>query len=159
MLQGLNLNDLVYGYGFHCFVIIETNSNKYLIDCTYKQFFNQNRNLLERIGIPHLSGCDAGVFMLMDERRRKVAAKILKEGWIKLTPETFKDYMDGFLLSWRNGFYYETTNDFSFTTPYTADDYWDFLYGQKDLAEYEKIKNLGFQREPLKKPLLLIKKP
>ncbi len=56
MSKGLNLNDLVYV----CFVI-ETNSNKYLVDCTYKQFFNQNRNLLERIGIPHLSGCDAGV--------------------------------------------------------------------------------------------------
>ncbi len=101
MPYGLNLNYLVYGSGFHCFVIVELNKNNYLVDCTYKQFFNQNRSFLERIGIPHLLGCKPGVFMLMNERRRKVATKILKEGWIKLTPETFKDYMDGFLLSWK----------------------------------------------------------
>ncbi len=74
----------------------------------------------------------------MDERRRKAAAKILKEGWISLTPEKFKDYMDGFLLSWRNGLYYETTNDFFLYSPLYHRGLLKFLYEEKDLAETKK---------------------
>lgn len=145
---------LFEGRGFHCFTILELNENKYLVDTTYKQFFLLKKGLLERIGIPYLGGCYAGAFMLMTENRRKIAEKLIKEGWIQLTEEVFKEYMDGFLLSWRNGIYYEETGDFSYETSYTAKDYWTFLTGNKSILSYEKKITLGFQDRPLKDPTL-----
>lgn len=150
---GFTNNLLLFnGKGFHCFTILEINKTKYLVDCTYKQFFLLKKCILDRIGIPCLGGCYAGSFMLMTDRRRKVAEKILKDGWILLTEEVFKDYMDGFMLSWRNGIYYELIQDFSYKTPYTAEDYWRFLNEKDDLLNYEKRLTLGFQEMPLKNP-------
>ncbi len=134
----------------HCCSLVKVNDELYLVDCTYSQFFLQKDCILERLGIPMLSGCAPGAFMLMDEMRKKVAAKLLKDGWIKATPEVLKAYMDGFALSFRNGLYYEETNDFSYTTDYTAGDYIRFLFGEDNQLNYEKESHLGFQNQPLK---------
>lgn len=149
---------LFNGKGYHCFSILEIKDKKYLVDGTYKQFFLLKRCLLERIGIPYLGGCYAGGFMIMSESRRQVAEKLLKDGWILLTEEVFKDYMDGFFLSWRNGLYYEETDDFSYKTSYTAKDYWNFLMEQDNILRYEKELTLGFQKMPLKNPNISFRK-
>ncbi len=133
----------------HCLNLVKVNEELYLVDCTYHQFFLQKDCLIERLGIPMLSGCAPGTFMLMDETRKKVAEKILKDGWIKATPEVIKAYMDGFALSFRNGLYYEETSDFSYTTSYTAEDYIRFLFQEDSQLHYEKESYLGFQSKPL----------
>lgn len=157
--DGFNHNiELFAGRGFHYFTILEIEDRKYLVDCTYKQFFQLKRGLLERIGIPYLSGCGAGTFMMMDEERSKIAKKIIQDGFILLTDDVFKCYMDGFLLSWRNGTYYEEINDFSYKTPYSASDYWNFLNENDDLFNYEDKILLGYQDKPLKNWNLSLKK-
>lgn len=133
----------------HCCSFVQIQDELYLIDCTYLQFFLLKDCILERLGIPMLSGCAPGAFMIMDDTRRKVAEKILKDGWIKVTPEVLKAYMDGFALSFRNGLYYENTNDFSFSTNYTAEDYIRFLFGNDSQLHYEGEESLGFQKKPL----------
>ena len=149
---GFSEEEFLYnGNRFHFMNIVYINNIRYLVDCTYRQFFTLRLNMLERIGIVNLSGCKPGIFMLMTESRKKTAEKILKDGWIELTESVLKDYLDGFSLSFRNGLYYEKTNDFSFTTPYSANDYMRFLLGEDNQVNHEGNEVLGYQKKPLKK--------
>ncbi len=102
------------------------------------------RNILSRIGLIGLSGCDPGIFMYMDPQRKKVAETLLKNGFIKVTKESLKCYLDGFTLSFRNINYYEKTNDYSFQTPYTFEDYLRFLKREDDQIKHEGKENLGY---------------
>lgn len=77
--------------GHNC-SIINLNGKSYLIDCTYRQFFEES--LSEQCGI----------YMINDESRRRVAEQILKYGWIEATPENIKAYMDGFEMGKRKSF-------------------------------------------------------
>lgn len=142
----------------HYFVIVTIDDKDYLVDCTYAQFFRIDRCILNRLGIVRLSGCNCGIFMTIYEQRRKVAETILKNGWIELSDENMKAYLDGFTLSYRNGLYYEATNDFSYTTDYSADDYKRFLFTDDNQLNYEIKGHLGCQNKPLNNPTLSFKK-
>jgi len=143
-------SELFYGNGFHMCNIVNIEGEYYLIDCTYRQFFTLKQNILERLGIVELSGVKAGRFMIMNDDRKYVADIILKNGWIKLTDEVLKAYLDGFTISFRNGLYYEKTGDFSYTTNYSVDDYIKFLRGEDSQLNHEDREVLGYQKKLLK---------
>ncbi len=145
------------GYGFHYFNIAELNSNQYIVDCTYKQFFLANENMIECLGIPFFTPPLAGCFMMMDEERCKVAKEILKSGYTLITPASLKHYLDGFTLSFRNGLYYEETINATYTTSYTYNQYLEFLYTDASLLDYENIELLGYQKRPLKNSKFIFK--
>lgn len=138
--------------GDHAFTIVSMGNRKFLIDLTYSQFFLVKRCLIEKIGLMRVRNTLAGYFMVNDRERQKVAEKILKDGWIELKGNVLKHYLDGFTLSYRNGLYYENTQDFSFTTPYTESDYWSFLSHEDDMLNHEPEETLGYQYRPLKGP-------
>lgn len=142
----------------HAFLLVKLNGREYLIDCTYSQFCTSVRCDLNRIGVPLFAGPAPGTFMQYDDFHKDVALTILNRGWIEYTDETKKAYLDGFLLSYRNGLFYERSNDFSFISPYTALDYEHFFYGEDDLFHYEKKEELGYQLKPLSNPNMLIKR-
>lgn len=77
--------------GHNC-SIVNSNEKSYLIDCTYRQFFEESLSK------------HCGIYMINDERRRCVAEQILKNGWIEATPENIKAYMDGFEMGKRKSF-------------------------------------------------------
>lgn len=149
--------NLLGGDGFHFFNIVKIKGSKYLVDCTYRQFFVEKTNSLNRLGVMGISGCLPGCFMTMTEDRLNVASTILKKGYMPLTEQNMKNYFDGFALSYRNGLYYEETSDFSFTTPYTGVDYLDFISGKDSQIKHESKEVLGFQEKPLKNPKMLVK--
>lgn len=150
---GYLFNSLLYnGGGQHCFTVVYIDSKSYLVDCTYSQFFLQKRCLIDILGLLAMPGCQPGYFMMLTESRKKVAKRILEDGWIELSKDTIKDYLDGFTLYYRNGLYYELTGDFSFTTAYTAEDYRKFLTHESDQLEYEPEEAVGYQYRPLKDP-------
>lgn len=136
---------------YHYFVIITIDSENYLIDCTYSQFFSWYRNHIERLGNYCYSGCFPGVYMLQNIEREKVARIILKNGWIKLDESIFKSYLDGFTLYYRNGLYYEDLGEAIYTTDYNIDTYINFLFGDDSQIKHEKRKYLGYQPTPLRK--------
>ncbi len=138
---------LYYGDGYHYFNIVELENNYFLIDLTYKQFFLKRQNILERLNVVLFSGCLPGVFMEMDERRKKTADELLKYGYIKLDEDKFKDYLDGFTMSYRNGLYYRD-HDFN---GYSIDKYIEFLTTDANMGDYEDKKYLGYLKRPLKK--------
>ena len=145
--------ELFYNGGFHAFDVVTYKGKDYIFDCTYRQFFNLSDNLIERLGVVNLSGCRPGCFMNMNDRRKKLANTILEKGYAELTEESFKDYLDGFTISFRNGLYYEETGDMSFTTDYTVDDYYKFLTTFDSQVSREGELVLGYQRKPLKQDL------
>ena len=134
--------------GYHYFNIIKYNNDYYLVDCTYRQFFRLKACFLERIGIVDMLGCSLGRFASMTEPRKEVAQEILKKGYIKLNEEVLKEYLDCFSISYRNGLYYEKTNDYSYETIYTADDYIKFLTGDDNQINHEGKEVLGYQKIP-----------
>ena len=77
----------------HAFAIVTINEKKYILDCTYRQFFSMTYNFKGS------RESDAGYYMIIDEKRRKVAEHILKYGWIEATPENIKMYLDGFIMA------------------------------------------------------------
>ena len=60
-----------------------------------------------------------------------------------------KYYLDGFAISFRNGLYYDETGDYSFTTPYTFDEYIDFLNGKDSQVKREGKLVLGYHEKPV----------
>ncbi|MCI9280090.1 MAG: hypothetical protein HFJ02_04760 [Bacilli bacterium] len=146
-------NELLYGIdmNYHYFVIIIIDNIYYLIDCTYSQFFSWYQNYIERLGNYCYSGCCPGVYMLKDIEREKVARIILRNGWIKLDEATFKHYLDGFTLFYRNGLYYEDLGEAIYTTDYTIDTYINFLFGDDSQIKHETKRVLGYQPSPLRK--------
>lgn len=143
--------------GVHTFLLVLINGESYILDCTYSQFFTKLRCNLNRLGVPLLVGPAPGAFMQMTEERQKVAMELLTRGWIKCTPDRVKTYLDGFMLSYRNGLYYERTKDFSFEVPYNAECYEDFINGFDNLYNYENKEELDFQLSPLSNPDMLIR--
>lgn len=127
---GLDMN---LGPGlFHCFNIVTFDvdgvEKKYLVDCTYRQFFTYQHSFVERIGLPFNSGSSIGTFMMMDEGRKKIAESILQNGYVEFTDEVCEAYFGGFIFSGRNGEYYsslgkETLERKDFEPGYSAKEY------------------------------------
>ena len=134
--------------------VVEYNGKYYLVDVTYSQFFHLYKNNLDRLGVVGFDGCAPGTFMLLNEERKNLAQTLVMYGYIELTENIFKSYLDGFTISFRNGSYYETTNDFSYTTDYTVEDYIKFLAREDNQINHEGIRNLGYQKKPLKDPFM-----
>lgn len=136
----------------HVVALIYFMGKVYLVDPTYSQFFMTKRCVLDKIGAVYLSNPNPGTFMVMNESRRETAEKVLNNGWIELTAEDMKNYFDGFTMFYRNGSYYENTADFSYETPYTYEDYYQFLEGFDNQVRHEGLENLGYQTRALKDP-------
>lgn len=142
-------NNILGGIGYHFFNVVDFGKDKYLVDVTYSQFFSKGSSDIGRIGIMNYFPPKAGCFMILDDFRKSVALEILDNGYIKLSDNVFKAYMDGFTLSFRNGLYYQETDDFSYTTSYSVNDFVNFLTGQDDQIKHEGAEVLGFQKKPL----------
>ena len=83
--------------------------------------------------------------MLMDEKRKKVAEELLKNGFVELKDDTLKLYCDGFTLSYRNGLYYKYFgNDYS--TEYRVEDYIRFFNGEDSQLKHEPPTCLGMMK-------------
>ena len=144
--------NLLDGCGYHFFNIVTIDNKKYIVDITYKQFFKLRDNLLERLGIIGLPGCKPGIYMILNEERKKVAKQLLYEGFIELTDSNLKSYLEGFALSYCNGLYFENQVTRDYTLPFTVDDYIDFLNGDYSMIDHIDKDMLCIQKKPLKNP-------
>lgn len=142
------------GYGFHYFNIIEHGNKYYLVDVSYKQFFAEDYDRFERMGVPLIFPPQPGIYMTMDSLRNQVATIINKYGWIELTDDVLKAYLDGFALSYRNALFYED-KELRYETNYTAKDYKNFLIHEDSQVLHEGTRVLGYQRELIKNPAKL----
>lgn len=140
------------GHGYHYFNIVSFEGKRYIVDCSYRQFFSLRRNIPECLGVLDFDTLNLGYYMINSEEKKLIAEKIVKDGFVELTEETFKHYLDGFTLSFRNGLFYETNGGLVLDTPYTYDDYINLLFCDHDLIKYEGRENLGFQKVHLKNP-------
>ena len=118
----------------HSFGIVEIDGKKYIIDCTYRQFFSVTKNIeFNEFGRVR----DAGRYMLADEQRKKFAEQLLKYGYIEATPENLKLYLDGFVLADRK-------SKESDRTDITPEEY------QQKIADvnWERVKNDDMSENP-----------
>lgn len=143
---------LMGDYGHHYVVLVKIDNEVFLMDCAYKQFFDVTHCPLEKMGIYKGSLPWLGIYMVMEERRKKLSEKLLSDGWIKLDDKNMKDYFDGFALGYRNALYYECLGYLDFSTNYTANDYENFIFGDDSQANHEQIEHLGTQKTFIKNP-------
>ena len=136
----------------HTINIITIGDKDYIVDLIYKCFFIKRESSLERIGICGLFNTLPGRFMMMNDSRLKTASKLLKDGYVEMTDENIKNYFDGFALSYRNATYYEDTEDFSFSTIYSPNDYMRFIDGEDSQLIHEGTDRLGYQKKILRNP-------
>ena len=129
----------------HYFIIADLCDKKYLLDCSYSQFFMLGDNILETLGIEDMELPFPGIYMLQDESRIKTARSLLERGWIEATDENMKNYFDGFALSFRNGIYYEDNNFDYLHTGYSISDYRSFILGGDSQLKHEEREKLGYQ--------------
>lgn len=140
-------------YACHWFNIIEFESKKYLVDITLAQFFDGQNNHPGRLGVANFEGPSVGCYMTRLNGGEEIARKLFTVGYVELTDEVFKTYMDAFMLSFRNGLYYEENG---IILPYSIDQYMQFLHGEDSQVKHEKVYCLGKQRRPLKNPNMSI---
>ena len=145
-----------YNGFYHYFSLVNLGQDrKYIIDITYKQFFTFRRAILERTGILKNSGCYPGIFMLMNKSRQNTANVLLSNCWIKTSPQTLKNYFDGFMLYSRNGLYYDRMRKVEYVSEYTDEDYIRFLKQEDSVLNHgEKREEIGFQKEYMKNNLI-----
>lgn len=134
---------------FHHFTIIRIKQENgeyknYLADCTYRQFFTKKDSNPRRIGVMRgpAAGCSIGSYMMLSENRKRIAETILSQGYIELTPEVFKEYIDAIIYSGRDKDFYEkkgldylNPNDVSPT--YSIDDYLQIMLRNRVINKRE----------------------
>ncbi len=152
--ENLQRGSFTDGY-FHCFSIVDVGNKSYIVDTTYRQFFCYAQSFLEQTELPDRPGCRMGRFMMMSDERQKFAEQLLSKGYIEATPENIKHYFDAFVLSGRNGLYYqnlnkETITPEDFVLPYT---YIDYLMALKTGKPIESGETFGKLKSSLNKRL------
>ena len=144
------MHRLFNGNGFHYFNLVIIDNQKYIVDCSYSQFFWLRQSMLERTGILGVASATPGRFMTLNDSRLETAKTILRDGWIKADEINLKNYLDGFALSFRNGLFYENLGAVDYSTPYTYEDYMNFLTERDNQINHEGLEFLGRQNKPLK---------
>ena len=87
----------LHAFGTVKIPIVGDKSNQYLIDVTYRQFFSSVTACFGRYYVPYM-GIRAknapmhGYHMIRYPGGKEIASKLLKDGYIKLTPEVLKAY-------------------------------------------------------------------
>ncbi|MDE6292702.1 MAG: hypothetical protein K2L98_03385 [Bacilli bacterium] len=143
----------VYDYGNkHMLTIVTIGKKQYIVDLTYSQFFLLRYNNFDRLGIPLLGGCAAGLYMSLTDEQREFAERLMRDGYVEATEENIKLYYDGFAMSFRNGLYYENMKKITYETSYTASDYHNFIAGRDNQIRHEDFDCLGRQKKVLKNP-------
>ena len=138
--------------GIHCFAIVTLDGLDYLVDVTYNQFFSYDDAFFNRLGVPGFSSCSPGLFMNLDENRSQTSNSVLHEGYIFLTDQVLKDYLDGFVLSFLNGHYYLETGDYSGEVECKPEDYWEFVKSERPVAFAVSNECLGISNIPISDP-------
>ena len=132
----------------HPFNLVNLNGTYFILDLSYQDFFLLKDNMINSLGIKGYPNPLPGIYMLQSESRMNTAGDLLNRGFIELNDKNFKNYFDGFALSFRNGLYY-LSEDISLTTSYSSYDYKLFLSKRDSQVSREGSTVLGTQLYPL----------
>lgn len=115
----------------HRAVVIELGSgNSYLVDCTYQQFFILGNNLPNRHITKSLTTEKALVgHTMLVSGKHDFAKEILEKGFVKISEQGFKAYMDGFIST----FYADKEKDRYLN--YSNEHYYDQIITDRKIGE------------------------
>ena len=136
----------------HPFNLVFFNGSKFIIDLSYQDFFLLKDNMLNSLGIQGYPLPLPGIYMIQNKSRMETAGDLLNNGYIEFNNKNFKNYLDGFSLSFRNGLFYEQ-QEVNYSTTYTVDEYSSFLSGKDSQLKREGSIVLGMQGSPLEEDI------
>ena len=132
----------------HPFNLVKLRDTYFILDLSYQDFFLLKDNMINSLGIKGYPNPLPGIYMLQSKSRMSTAGDLLNCGYIELNEKNYKNYFDGFALSFRNGLYYDN-REISYTTDYSSTDYKMFLSRRDSQVKREGIMVLGTQKNSL----------
>lgn len=155
-----NVGDWKYSNDRHAILVAnflanvegEVQTKRYLVDTTYRQFFqtqyaNYERFFLEDDIEPKIEQApSAGYFVCKTEEGREFSTKLIEDGYIELTPENAKIYGDGFYLSSRGRSQYKNQKPprKEIKTSISKDEYFEEMINIRGELDYTKEELEGY---------------
>lgn len=124
----------------HAFTFVTYKDKKYIIDCTFSQFtklFYMSSHILK---IPFGISPEPAYFLLNMSNGKELLNQLLNYGYFEATDENIKKYLDSFVLSSRNAYYYLNNPKASFNNTgidakYYVDSINNMMFDKGDLFE------------------------
>ena len=116
----------------------------YLVDCTYRQFFRKGNSFIRRIEVVNNRALSIGTYMMMTEKRQRLAEELLTKGYIEATPENLKEYFDAIIFAGRDLEFYKSRG-LNYMNPddcipeYSLDDYIDMILGNNVVYDNPEV--------------------
>lgn len=126
----------------HAFNLVIIGDKKYIVDCTFSQFTKLFFMSQHVIKLPFCIAPEPAYFLLKTENGEKLLNRLLTYGWFEATDENVKAYLDSFVLSTRNAYYYLNGGNINDTGI-------DSKYYSQLISEFEKSD--GSSLEAIKK--------
>jgi len=109
---GIGIGPNLTAGNLHYFNIVsfknkDSERKNYLVDCTYRQFFTKKNYFIRRIEAVRNLSMSIGTYMMMTEKRQRIAEELLSKGYIEATPENLKEYLDALIFAGRELEFYK----------------------------------------------------
>lgn len=90
----------------HSFNLVFMNDKTYVVDCTFSQFTKLFYMTPHALKILSCISAEPAYFLSQTSKGRTLLTNLLENGYFEATPDNLKLYLDSFVLSERNAFYY-----------------------------------------------------
>ena len=141
-------NEMEFGDFHHLNIVsfLQENGDRknYLVDCTYRQFFRKGDSFIKRIEAIGDRVMSMGTYMMMTEKRQRLAEELLTKGYIEATPENLKEYFDAVVFAGRDLEFYKSRG-LNYMNPddcipeYSLDDYIDMILGNNVVYDNPEV--------------------
>lgn len=135
----------------HAFNLVLIDGKKYIVDCTFSQFtklFYMSSYVIE---LPMFINAEPAYFLNQTKQGKKLLEEILKYGYFEVNKENLKLYLDSFVLSERNAFYYFNGGNM-YDTEIDSSYYFDILNNIGNMRSNSDVRSFHYSSEKNEMP-------
>lgn len=147
----------LFDYGMHnrvhAFNLVLIDGKKYIVDCTFSQFTKLFYMSSYAIKLPIFINAEPAYFLNQTKQGKKLLEEILKYGYFEVNKENLKLYLDSFVFSERNAFYYLNGGNM-YDTKIDSSYYFDILNNIENMKSNSGSGSFYYSSEKEKMPLI-----
>lgn len=135
----------------HAFNLVLIDGKKYIVDCTFSQFTKLFYMSSYVIKLPMFINAEPAYFLNQTKQGKKLLEEILKYGYFEVNKENLKLYLDSFVLSERNAFYYFNGGNM-YDTEIDSSYYFDILNNIGNMRSNSDVRSFHYSSEKNEMP-------
>ncbi len=135
----------------HAFNLVLIDGKKYIVDCTFSQFTKLFYMSSYVIKLPMFINAEPAYFLNQTKQGKKLLEEILKYGYFEVNKENLKLYLDSFVLSERNAFYYFNGGNM-YDTEIDSSYYFDILNNIGNMRSNSDVRSFYYSSEKNEMP-------